>query len=172
MPARDWLVRGPLVVATLILAAPLRGQTGDTGTMKHDAMKTGEMSHDAMAKDDKMMGHDMMGPHGMFSGGNGHQTTGSYMIAAADGKQWVKLGADFSLDNAPDAYVVLSPTDKGGDRKALNLGKLKSFKGAQAYEIPAGTDLAGFGKVIIYCRKYNVTLGIADLAAPGEMMHK
>ncbi len=155
-----------MLLAGTAAVMPLAAQNADTAMMKRDQMK-----HDTMMKADKMMGHEMMGPHGRFSGGNGHKTSGSYEVATAQGKQWVKLGDDFSLDNAPDAYVVISPTDKGGDKKALNLGKLKSFKGAQAYEVPSATDLAGFTKVIIYCKKYNVTLGIADLAVPGEMMH-
>ena len=148
-------------VARLAIAAPLAAQDDGKDKMKHDSM---------MGHENKMMME--MGTHGAFTGANGHKTGGSYEIATAEGKQWLKLGEDFSLDNAPDAYVVISPSDKGGDRKAINLGKLKSFKGAQAYEIKAGTDLAGFNHVIIYCKKYDVTLGSAELAAPGEMMHK
>jgi hypothetical protein len=145
---------------------PLAAQNGDTAGMKPDQMK-----HDTMMKDDKMMGHEMMGSHGPFVGKNGHETSGSYEIVMADGKQWVKLGQDFSLDKAPDPYVVISPSDKGGDKQALNLGVLRSLKGTQAYEIPAGTDLGRFKNVIIYCKKYNATLGISTLVAPGAMMH-
>jgi hypothetical protein len=128
----------------------------DSGTMKHDEM----MPDHSMAP---------MGPKGTFTGGHGHKTSGAYEIVTREGKTVVKLGEDFSLDGAPDPYLVLSPSDKGGDSKALNLGRLKNNKGSQSYEVPAGTDLSGFHKVIIYCKKHDVTLGIADLAVAGGM---
>ena len=164
--SRSVLARCAMVLAGLALATSLSAQS-DTAKMKHDEM----MKDDKMMKSDKMMDHDMMGSHGSFSGRSGHMAGGSYQIAMEGGKQWVKLGDDFSLDKAPDPYVVISPTDKGADARALNLGKLRNLKGAQVYEIPAGSDLSAFHHVIIYCKKLDATLGIAELAVQGAMMH-
>tara|TARA_B100000315_G_C14492245_1_gene548157 strand:- start:518 stop:745 length:228 start_codon:yes stop_codon:yes gene_type:complete len=46
---------------------------------------------------------------------------------------------------------------------AFDLGELASNKGAQVYRVPADTDPTRFDKIVIYCRKYSVPLGIADL---------
>jgi electron transfer DM13 len=113
-----------------------------------------------------------MAPRGTFTGGHGHTTTGSYEVVSQDGQRSLVLGADFSLDKAPDPYVVLSPDGKGDTKGALNLGRLSQLKGSSRYAIPAGTDLAGFTKVVIWCKKYDVTLGLADVhGAKDAMMH-
>ena len=109
-------------------------------------------------------------PHGVFTGANKHTVTGSYQLVSANGGQAVTLGADFNLDGAPDPYVVLSPTDRGDAAGAINLGRLQKPKGAQSYAIPAGTNLGAFSHVLIYCKKYNATLGDSPLAA-GGMKH-
>jgi hypothetical protein len=111
-----------------------------------------------------------MEPHGTFTGANKHTVTGSYQLVAVNGGHLVKLGADFNLDGAPDPYVVLSPSDRGDAAGAINLGRLQKPKGAQSYAIPAGTDLGTFSHVLIYCKKYNATLGDSPLTV-GDMSH-
>ena len=111
-----------------------------------------------------------MEPHGTFAGANKHSVSGSYHVTTAGGGKAVELGSDFVLDGAPDPYVVLSPTDKGDASGAINLGRLRKPKGQQSYAIPAGTDLGAFTHVVIYCKKYNVTLGQSDLAG-ASMKH-
>ena len=133
------------------------------GNMSHDSMMTQEMSHDSMMP---------MALQGTFGGANSHTVSGSYTIVANAGGQAVQLGADFSLDNAPDPYVVLSPSGKGADPEALNLGVLRKLKGMQLYAIPSGTDLSKYTQVLIWCKKFNVTLGSAHLASHGDMMHQ
>jgi hypothetical protein len=81
------------------------------------------------------------------------------------------LADDFTLDGAPDPYVVLSADEMGSGSKTLNLGALERKKGASSFAIPAGTDLAQYSHVLIWCKKYNVTLGAAELALAGAMMH-
>jgi len=147
-----------------IAAFPLAAQ--DSTMMKKDTM-----SHDKMAMDHGMMDQGTMAPHGMFAGDHDHAVSGGYRIVDQDGKQTLTLADDFSLDKAPDPYVVLSADEMGSGAHTLNLGKLKKFKGASSFAIPAGTDLKAFGHVLIWCKKYNVTLGKADLAAGGMMMH-
>ena len=126
---------------------------------------------DSMHQGGKM--HETMMPHGKFTGAHDHTTTGGYEIVMKDGQQVLVLGDDFVLDNAPDPYVVLSPNAMGAGTGALNLGRLRKLKGSSEFRIPAGTDLSQFTKVLIWCKRYDVTLGAADLGAPaGEMMHK
>ena len=97
--------------------------------------------------------------------------TGTYQVAEKDGKHFLMLGADFSLDGAPDPYIVLTGSGMGSGERTLNLGKLKHKAGASTFEIPAGMELGNYSQVIVWCKKFNVTLGQAALAAGPAMMH-
>jgi hypothetical protein len=48
-------------------------------------------------------------------------------------------------------------------QKFVDLGRLRSFKGSQRYAIPAGTDLAQYQSVIIWCERFSVLISPADL---------
>ena len=152
---------------TLLLAAPLAAQ----GNMAHDSM----MKSDSMGKDKMdhgmMMDHAMMEPHGMFAGAHDHTVSGAFSIVTKDGKQVLMLGDDFTLDGAPDPYIVLSGNEMGSGAGTLNLGRLKTKRGPVAFSLPAGTDLSKYTRVLVWCKKYNVTLGQAELAAADKMMH-
>ncbi len=156
------------LAAGLGLASPLAAQANDKDGMKKDSMK-----HEPMAKDDKMahdtMGHEAMGPHGSFAGAGQHHAGGSFEIVMAQGNRQIKLGDDFTLDKVPDPYLVLASAEQP-DAKSVYIAKLKSIKGSQAYEIPAGADLSGFTRVLLWCKKYSVLIGSADLARD-DMMH-
>lgn len=45
----------------------------------------------------------------------------------------------------------------------MRLAKLKSFKGAQNYTLPAGIDLAKFHTVTIWCESFGTYIGSAVL---------
>ena len=120
---------------------------------------------DGMAKD------TAMAPHGAFAGMDGHQARGSFEVATVSGASELHLGKDFSVEKGPDVYVVLSKGEKGG-ATGLSLGKLKQFSGEQALAIPAGTDLAAYSHVVLWCKKYDTTMGAAPLASGQGMMHK
>jgi hypothetical protein len=137
---------------------------------------------DAMAKDKKTMPkegiakeamHDHAGmadtPRGMFAGAGGHAARGSYNFATVGKHTRLQLGADFAVEKGPDVFVVLSPSETVPGDGALFLGKLKRFSGAQEFEVPAGTDLAAYSHVVLWCRKYSVAMGVAALDAGGMM---
>jgi len=75
------------------------------------------------------------------------------------------LKDDFSLDKAPDPYIVLTSTGKGSGEGTLNLGALKKLKGASVFEIKGAKDVKQYSQVLVWCKKYNVTLGQAPLVA-------
>lgn len=98
---------------------------------------------------------------GAFEGGSGHSTAGAVSIIEKDGKYLIHLGDDFVQDGtAPDATVALG---QDGYDETTNLGKLRSFTGAQDYELPAGIDPAKFNEVYIWCKKFSVPLGVASI---------
>ncbi len=161
-----------LCAGMLLAVAPLSLAGQDSTTMKKDSMDHGAMAPSMGGHHDmgKLRDGMMMPPHGMFAGDHDHKVSGGYSIVEKGGKQSLVLADDFLLDGAPDPYVVLSADDMGSGGRTLNLGALTRKKGSSTFAIPAGTDLAQYTHVLVWCKKYNVTLGSAALAAGGAMM--
>lgn len=153
-------------VAALCLAQPLAAQADSSKAMAHDAMTQDAMGHDAM-------GHDAMamskGLHARFTPVGNHKASGGFDVVPDNGKQVLRFTPDFSLGKAPDPYVVLSRT-ASVDQQSLYLGRVKAFSGVATFAIPAGTDLASFSHVVIWCKKFNVALADAPLASGEGMM--
>jgi len=99
---------------------------------------------------------------GSFEGRNDHVVTGGVEVVEVDGRFVVNLGADFSLDGAPDPKVGLG---KDGYEKDTKAGNLKAATGASSYELPAGVDPQKYNEVYIWCEKFDVALGVAKLTS-------
>lgn len=98
-----------------------------------------------------------------------HSGEGQAMLyALPDGSHVIRF-EDFRVTNGPDLYVYLakhpSPAsaDDVSDGGYVNLGKLKGNVGNQNYTIPAGTDVSGFGSVVIWCQLFGVLFSPAAL---------
>ena len=78
-----------------------------------------------------------------------------------DGTQVLQFGDNFKSTPGPDIYVYLATDDRASD--FVSLGKIQHNDGAQAYEIPVGTDLSKYDKVLIWCQAFGVLFGTADL---------
>ena len=167
MPGPRLSVLTPLILL-LALAPPIVAQE----TPKDKMEKEGAMAKDPTDKD--ALGKDAMGKahHGSFSGAEGHKAGGGFEVVADQGKSRLRLAPDFSVEKGPDVYVVLSNSPKVGKDGSLYLGKLKKFSGEQVYDIPSGTDLSAYSHVVLWCKKYSVAMGSADLASGHDMMHK
>lgn len=103
--------------------------------------------------------------------GKVHQTSGRATIyKEADGKLILRL-TNFKTSNGPDVHVILIAAKDAdddanflkSDTARVELGKLKGNEGDQNYQIPAGTDLAKFQTVSIYCERFNANFGAAPL---------
>lgn len=102
-----------------------------------------------------------------------HDTSGTArLVRAADGTHRLEI-AGLSTSDGPDLRVWLTDqtvvAGKAGwrvfdDGRYVELGKLKGNKGDQAYAIPAGTDLASLRSVTIWCKRFSVSFGAAQLA--------
>ncbi|MEV4134295.1 DM13 domain-containing protein [Dactylosporangium sp. NPDC049742] len=102
-----------------------------------------------------------------------HDTSGTArLVRAADGTHRLEI-AGLSTSDGPDLRVWLTDQQvvagKAGwrvfdDGKYVELGRLKGNKGDQAYAIPAGTDLASLRSVTIWCKRFSVSFGAAQLA--------
>jgi len=77
---------------------------------------------------------------------------------------------EFETDNGPDLNVYLStaaPDAPAGefDDDFVDLGDLKGNIGPQNYEIPTGVDLSHYQTVVIWCVRFGVAFGAAELIA-------
>ena len=77
---------------------------------------------------------------------------------------------DFATDNGPDLNVYLStaaPDAPAGefDDDFWDLGDLKGNIGPQNYEIPPEVDLDVYSTVVIWCVRFGVAFGAAELMA-------
>ncbi|WP_326580669.1 DM13 domain-containing protein [Actinacidiphila glaucinigra] len=102
-----------------------------------------------------------------------HATTGSVKIVQLpDGSRVLRL-EDLDTSNGPDLKVwITDATVKPGkdgwdvfdDGAYLSLGKLKGNKGSHNYPLPARADLEKYTSVSIWCDRFNVSFGAAELA--------
>lgn len=97
-----------------------------------------------------------------FTGASDHVTKGGVTITNNDdGTATVTFDQSFSLDGAPDLRVDF---DKGG--KIVSIAdpeQLKNLNGAQSYVVPASLDIDAYNELYIWCLKFAVPLGVAQL---------
>ncbi|MFE6282246.1 DM13 domain-containing protein [Streptomyces sp. NPDC057877] len=102
-----------------------------------------------------------------------HATSGTVkLLRLTDGSHVVRL-EDLDTSNGPDLRVWLTdaPVKEGQDGWHVfddgayeSLGKLKGNKGSQNYPLPADVDPAAFTSVSIWCDRFDVSFGAAELA--------
>lgn len=102
-----------------------------------------------------------------------HATSGTVkLVRLADGSHVVRL-EDLDTSNGPDLRVLLTdaPVEEGragwhvfDDGKHVGLGKLKGNKGSQNYTVPTDIDPARYSSVSIWCDRFDVSFGAAELA--------
>ena len=94
---------------------------------------------------------------------------GAWEVVQRGDKTFIVFGEDFRAANGPDLKIFLSPqtvsevTGKTAVNGAINIGELKSTKGVQEYEVPAGVNLADYNSVLVHCEAYSVLWGGGDL---------
>lgn len=102
-----------------------------------------------------------------------HATTGTVkLIRLSDGSHTVRL-ENLDTSSGPDLRVWLTdaPVKEGkagwhvfDDGTHVSLGKLKGNKGDQNYAVPADVDLTDLTSVAIWCDRFDVSFGAAQLA--------
>lgn len=103
-----------------------------------------------------------------------HNTVGSVQLVQLEDGGHVLTLQGLETSDGPDLRVVLSnapvlPGEDGwhlfDDDRYLDLGSLKGNIGDQLYTVPAGTDLAAYSSVSIWCERFSVSFGAAALVA-------
>lgn len=102
-----------------------------------------------------------------------HPTSGRVrVIAQADGRRILRLEG-LETTNGPDLRVWLSagPVRPGragwfvfADHPHRELGRLKANRGNQNYAIPADVDLDELSSAVIWCTRFRVSFGAAELS--------
>ncbi len=102
-----------------------------------------------------------------------HATSGSVkLVRLADGSHIVRL-ENLDTSNGPDLRVWLTdaPVKAGkagwhvfDDGEYVSLGRLKGNKGSQNYTLPDDIDPARYTSVSIWCDRFDVSFGAAELA--------
>lgn len=96
-----------------------------------------------------------------------HPTKGQVSLIEEDGVRYLEVGPDFQSDRGPDLKVILHKSDtvdlKVEEGNYVSLGALKSFNGAQRYQIPDDLDLSQYQSVAVWCEQFNATFGYAPL---------
>ncbi|MGY1580973.1 DM13 domain-containing protein [Streptomyces sp. MN13] len=110
-----------------------------------------------------------------------HTTSGTVkLVRLADGSHVVRL-ENLDTSNGPDLRVWLTdaPVKEGragwhvfDDGTHVSLGKLKGNKGSQNYPVPEDIDPSRYRSVTIWCDRFDVSFGAAELTgatknAPG-----
>ncbi|MPY63681.1 DM13 domain-containing protein [Streptomyces spongiae] len=102
-----------------------------------------------------------------------HTTSGTVkLVRLADGSHVLRL-ENLDTSNGPDLRVWLTdaPVKEGkagwhvfDDGKYVSLGKLKGNKGSQNYALSSDVDPSRYTSVSIWCDRFDVSFGAAELA--------
>ena len=116
-----------------------------------------------------------VGPQTLASGdliSHEHATSGTVkLVRLVDGSHVVRL-ENLDTSNGPDLRVWLTdaPVKEGqagwhvfDDGKHVSLGKLKGNKGSQNYALPRDVDPSSYSSVTIWCDRFDVSFGAAQL---------
>ena len=158
---------GAIIPSEMMNKDSMDDTMGDTmmdDTMMDDTMDDtiSDTMDDTM--DDTMSGEIPVSYTGTFVGVNDgiHNAEGEvFTISLKDDTTKLRL-ENFKATNGPDLYVYLSTDDRATD--IVSLGKLKANMGNQNYDIPDGTDLDKYNKVLIWCKPFGVLFGSAEIS--------
>ena len=102
-----------------------------------------------------------------------HATAGSVRVVLnTDGSRVLAI-ENLTTSSGPDVHVWLSASDvtegvdgwyTAGSAEYLDLGPIKGNLGNQVYEIPVGVDISNYRSVSLWCVRFAVSFGAAQLS--------
>jgi hypothetical protein len=97
-----------------------------------------------------------------------HPTHGTAQVLRLAGGRVIVRLEDFATSNGPALVVWLSRNPAHGpdgafDDHYVSLGPLKGNVGDQNYPVPAGVDATAYTSVVVWCARFHVSFGAADL---------
>lgn len=98
---------------------------------------------------------------GSFVRGVPHEIKGDVLMELqSDNTLLLSFSEDFIADSGPFVDVYLANTAYVDENSRL-IEKLKSYSGAQMYELPQDIDISEYEYVVVHCTEYNVIWGHA-----------
>ena len=98
---------------------------------------------------------------GTFKGASDHETRGTVRIVKVEDGYELRLGSDFYLDGAPTP--VLGFGIDGEYIHATQFADLDRKRGEQVYRLPASFDPASVTEAFVWCERFDIPLGVAEL---------
>ncbi len=129
---------------------------------QESASAVGETQADAeeeMAEQSGSSGEIVTLYEATFAGESRYTIDGQAIVLNDGSDQRFLRFENFAADNGPDLKVYLRA--ENGD--FVSLGELKGNIGDQNYEIPVDVDLDRFGTIQIWCERFGVNFGSAEL---------
>jgi hypothetical protein len=102
---------------------------------------------------------------GMFTGID-HDAAGTVNVYEQDGLFVLRFEDDTDIQNGPDLYVWVLPTesyDGGTPGEYLDLGFLTGTVGSQNYDLPENFDPSVHRTVLVWCLRFAVPFAAAQL---------
>ena len=101
---------------------------------------------------------------GTFRGVTPHRATGTAELATVSSSTVLRI-SDADIQNGPALVLYLTPTAGATTLAgAIRISPLAALTGDRDYALPAGTDPAAYGGVLIWCDRFGVPFGVAGLA--------
>ena len=102
-------------------------------------------------------GAEMHDPRmGTLTGAGGHGAEGSVNLNGHN-----LILSNIHVDKVPDGRVYLA--NDAGYESAVELGLLTQFSGTLEFDIPDNVNPDDYNSVLIWCKKFSVEIGHADL---------
>ncbi len=95
---------------------------------------------------------------GSLRGAGGHKSSGQVRIVKSGNVTKVVFASNFRLDGAPDPRVAFG---NGRYVRGTIFARLRRFRGAQEYVVPARLNVAKFSQVWLWCKKFNSPIAVA-----------
>lgn len=98
-----------------------------------------------------------------------YSVDGGWTVSTSGDKTLISFNKAFKTKRGPDLKVFLSKqsigdvTGKTATNDSVLIAVLKSNKGAQTYELPAGINLDDYQSLLIHCEQYSVLWGGAAI---------
>jgi hypothetical protein len=147
-------------------AAPNTTQTPPTTTQPGDTTTTAPPTTTTTTTQPPAPAEPVAVTTGQFYGID-HSAQGTATVYEADGRFVLRFEDDTDIQNGPDLFVWVLPTEDyegGNPDEFIDLGKIKGNVGGQNYELPAEFDPEIHRFVMIWCLRFNTPFAGAPLA--------
>ena len=90
-----------------------------------------------------------------------HHVNGKALIIEEEDGSKILRFEDFDTINGPNLHIYLS--NSLGNDDFIDLGNIRATKGNVNYDVPQGTDLEKYDKVLVWCVPFGVLFSYSDL---------